>query len=219
MKKLTALFLAAVLLLAPLSALALGRTDEQARDGVISEVNIEGFVPPVIGSSPEFSYTLHVDEEMPYFIVYQYWHDNTAGCDMFIEQEPFLEDHMYSIGCILAAREGYVFAEDCVYCFNGDPELFDPEFFHEYYLWDETYVVQTVAVAPVPEIPDFTPGDVNDNGEIDLTDALLALRGAMGIIELPPAMTMAADVSGDGEVTLEDALRILRFGMGIAAEL
>ena len=215
MKKIVSLLIVSVLLLAPLAALAEGGAKAPSADDIelIHEVNIEGFRPPVIGSTPEYSYTLHVDEEMPYFIVYQYWHDNTTGADMFVEQEPFLADHMYSIGCILAARDNYEFAEDCVFAFNGDPNLFDPEFFHEYYLWDNTYVVQTVAVAPVSG--ETLPGDVNGDGSVTPDDALMALRAAMGLVSLDEAQTAAADMDLDGNVTLTDALLILRRAMGL----
>ncbi len=216
MKKIVSLLIVSVLLLAPLTALAGGKAGAPSTDDVllIHEVNIEGFRPPVIGSTPEYSYTLHVDEDLPYFIVYQYWHDNTLGSDMFDEQTPFLANHTYSIGCILAARDDCEFAEDCVFAFNGDPGLFDPEFFHEYYLWDNTYVVQTVAVAPISG--ETLPGDVNGDGEVAITDSLLALRAAMGLMELETGPAEAADVDGDGSVTLTDALTILRAAMGLA---
>lgn len=213
MKKTVSVILAALLLLAliPVSVFAGG--EQAPKDVAIHEVNIEGFIPPVIGSTPEFSYTLYIPEGEPYYILYQYWHDNTTGGDMFLEQEPFVASHMYSIGCIVCPSAGYYFDDDCVFSFNGDPELMDPEFLHTYYLFPDSYVVQTVAVAPVESL--VIPGDVDGDGEVSVGDALLALRAGMGLIELTDMQVEAADVNGDGEVTLSDALLVLRLAMGL----
>ncbi len=58
-------------------------------------------------------------------------------------------------------------------------------------------------------------GDVNGDGVIDLADALLAMRAALELVELPDANLAAADMNGDGEVTLVDALIILRTALGL----
>ncbi len=65
--------------------------------------------------------------------------------------------------------------------------------------------------------PEPTPviGDVDGDGEIALADALLAMRCALGLMELTPGQIEDADVNGDGEVTLVDALIILRAALGI----
>ena len=211
MKKYLLIFLAAILVIAvmPVSAIA-----GAPKDIEIHEVNIEGFVPPVVGSTPEHSYTLYAEEGEHYFIVYSYWHDNTEGTDMFVEQVPFVADHMYSTGCIICIDDGYVLADDCVYSFNGDPALVDPDFPQPYYL-GSCIVLQTVAVAPVDPSA-VTPGDVDGNGTIDMADALLTLRCAMGLVELSGDQLAAADVNADGAVGMDDALMILRAAMGLA---
>ena len=65
-------------------------------------------------------------------------------------------------------------------------------------------------VTPAP----FVPGDANGDGAVDVTDALLALRYAMGLVDELPDLT-AADMNGDGTVDMTDALAILRTAMGI----
>ena len=60
----------------------------------------------------------------------------------------------------------------------------------------------------------FTPGDVDSNGTVTISDALLALRMAMGII--PVANLEAADMNGDGTVSVTDALSIMRVSLGTA---
>ncbi|MBQ1553190.1 MAG: hypothetical protein IIZ66_06550 [Clostridia bacterium] len=56
-----------------------------------------------------------------------------------------------------------------------------------------------------------TPGDADGDGQITATDALLALRAAMGLIE----GSDACDFNGDGAVDSQDALLILRYSMGL----
>lgn len=57
------------------------------------------------------------------------------------------------------------------------------------------------------------PGDADGDGEVTLSDALLVLRSAMGI--LPAEDLHAADMDGNGAVELADALIILRMAMGV----
>ena len=56
-------------------------------------------------------------------------------------------------------------------------------------------------------------GDANGDGAITVTDAILALRASMGVVEL--ANADMADVNGSGSVDVGDAIIILRFAMGI----
>ncbi len=67
--------------------------------------------------------------------------------------------------------------------------------------------------------PDYLLGDINDNGEIDMQDALMALRASMQLVELTERQTLAGDVNLDGSVTTTDALRIMRLVMGLIDEL
>ncbi len=62
-------------------------------------------------------------------------------------------------------------------------------------------------------------GDVNGDGEVDISDALMTMRGAMGIIQLTADQQAAADVNGDGNVDVSDALLIMRCSMGIIPAL
>ena len=63
---------------------------------------------------------------------------------------------------------------------------------------------------PIPQA-----GDVDGSGSFTVTDAVLALRTAMGIIALTPEQTERGDVDGSGAVTVTDAVTILRTAMGI----
>lgn len=61
----------------------------------------------------------------------------------------------------------------------------------------------------------YPRGDVDQDGEVTISDALLAMRFAMGIISLTEFQQQIGDVDGDGEVTISDALIIMRAAMGI----
>lgn len=86
---------------------------------------------------------------------------------------------------------------------------------------------QTPEVTPsqTPEItPSITPtqepqipndGDIDGDGKVTTEDALVALRGAMGLMTLNDEQIAHADVDGDGRLTTEDALLIVRASMGL----
>ena len=65
------------------------------------------------------------------------------------------------------------------------------------------------------DTPPVLLGDVNGDGVVDTSDALMCLRAAMGLITLEGSSLMAADVNGDGAVDSFDALTILRTVMGV----
>ena len=54
------------------------------------------------------------------------------------------------------------------------------------------------------------------DGEIQIADALLIARNAIGVAELAPAQMILADVYGsDGVITLNDALVTMRISLGL----
>ena len=57
-------------------------------------------------------------------------------------------------------------------------------------------------------------GDLNGDGQVDVSDALLALRIAAGLADAGE-LTDAADVDGNGQVDVSDALSILRVAAGL----
>ena len=83
--------------------------------------------------------------------------------------------------------------------------------------YDDTVWVDDVRIIRVHPI--VTAGDINNNGTVDSSDALLALRFALGAIALTPTQQQAADVDGSGTVTSADALLILRLAMGVISAL
>ncbi|MBO4848865.1 MAG: dockerin type I repeat-containing protein [Clostridia bacterium] len=213
MKKIIALLLC-VLLIAALPSSILADSQPGPLDELIPihEVYIKGFRPAVAGSTPEFAHPLFTDEEVfdIYSHVYSYWHDNTEGHDMFDEQSPFVISHQYSEGCMLAAGEGYYFADDCVFYINGRADYVDLVMPHQYF--DGCVYVQSIAF---PCYEQYVLGDIDGNGAVEGGDALLALRCALGLVELGEEQVMLGDVDFSGGLSGTDALTILRASLGL----
>ncbi len=69
--------------------------------------------------------------------------------------------------------------------------------------------------ADIDSTPDYTLGDINDDGFIDYLDALLALRHDAELISLSDVQVLAGDVNKDGSVDALDAILILRYDAGL----
>ena len=57
-------------------------------------------------------------------------------------------------------------------------------------------------------------GDVNGDGEVDLSDAILVTYYSLNVV-LPNFITAAADMNGDGEIDLSDAITIIYKSLGV----
>ena len=57
-------------------------------------------------------------------------------------------------------------------------------------------------------------GDVNCDGKVDSTDALLAMRASMGLATISAQGLVNGDMNGDGNVNATDAVLIMRVAMG-----
>ena len=71
---------------------------------------------------------------------------------------------------------------------------------------------------PGDEPQTYELGDVDGNGIVELKDAQLALRAALGIDRLSEEAAVAADVDKNNQVNLADAQLILRKALGIAVD-
>lgn len=58
-------------------------------------------------------------------------------------------------------------------------------------------------------------GDLTDDGDITVQDAIMVLRSIVGLVKLNEDQTLAADVDGSGSVDVNDAILILRFIVGL----
>lgn len=60
----------------------------------------------------------------------------------------------------------------------------------------------------------YTPGDVDENGSVQVGDAVKILESVVGKTTLTKAQELAADVNGDGNVQVGDAVKVLEFVVG-----
>ena len=83
------------------------------------------------------------------------------------------------------------------------------------YLSTTSKAVTKVASFQYGEKPAYTLGDVNNDGKINSTDALLVLQYAVNTVSLDSAQQMAADVNRYGKINSTDALLILQYAVNI----
>lgn len=69
-------------------------------------------------------------------------------------------------------------------------------------------------VLMLPPAPKISKGDLNGDGKVAVSDAVLALRIVVGTLTPSSAQSAAADVNGDGRVTIQDVLFILQAAVG-----
>ena len=64
----------------------------------------------------------------------------------------------------------------------------------------------------------YTLGDINGDGKIDASDALLCLQHSVQLTTLTDNAAKAADVTRDGTIDASDALKILQYSVGLVKE-
>lgn len=63
------------------------------------------------------------------------------------------------------------------------------------------------------------PGDLNGNGVIEVSDAIILLRSVAGLAALSPIQDAAADLCPDGKINVGDAVAMLRYIVGLVPGL
>ena len=58
-------------------------------------------------------------------------------------------------------------------------------------------------------------GDVDGNGKLNYSDALMILRASIDLETLTPEQEVQADFDGDGIINYNDALQVLRASIGL----
>ncbi|MBQ9878858.1 MAG: choice-of-anchor J domain-containing protein [Clostridia bacterium] len=175
---------------------------------IITEVDVI-FDIPEYGATPDF--TPEVPEGAHYSISDFTWNRYDGENDIIMTEDDVFDDpnSVYYIVFELTPEEGWDFAEDCTATVNGQAELFDFGFPFEGYFYGMS--VEFTVEAPAVD----TFGDVDLDGNVEAEDALLAMRYAMGLIELTDEQLVQMDVNGDGVYDLVDAVLILRYAMGL----
>lgn len=94
------------------------------------------------------------------------------------------------------------------------PKQMEPDTYNVYVSTDSVNLTKVASLEYGTE-PEYTLGDIDGDGNIDITDALIALRVSAQITTLDTKETKAADVNTDGFVDIKDALLLLRYSAKI----
>ncbi|MBR2152400.1 MAG: dockerin type I repeat-containing protein [Clostridia bacterium] len=177
-------------------------------DSTVSRINILGIAPPVAGESPEITATVHKPEK--YSIEKITWigpEGPVIGDDTFIAGE----EYQLEIKLVPAKVNGVnvcKFANNVDTYFNSEK----PQGMEVYASQTQVYIYTTFTC--VKANPAVKYGDVNGDGDINATDALLALHITVNKVIPNNAQITAADVDGNSEVNAADALLILHHTVG-----
>lgn len=79
---------------------------------------------------------------------------------------------------------------------------------------DDSAWLDNVSI-PGGETPEYPIGDVDMDGRVSVTDAVMIMRHAMGLITLTEQQLALADVNADGSIGIVDATLALRVAMGL----
>jgi hypothetical protein len=129
-----------------------------------------------------------------------------TGVGETVHESEFIEGTGYAVPYGIL-EEGPVYSYR-IFAFGTDPEEADLD----------SYSVTRIFTAAMPhftlgEAPELTRGDVNDDGSVDLLDALIVLRLVAGFAN--DKAFGDADVDGDGMLGMGDALFILQATGGV----
>ena len=89
---------------------------------------------------------------------------------------------------------------------------------NDVYNYAGTKMSSSYSISLGDDFQDVRLGDVNDDGNINSSDALLVLQCTTGIIELSNKQLLCADVSKDFKLTSKDALMILQYATNLIAK-
>ena len=80
-------------------------------------------------------------------------------------------------------------------------------------------VTLCLGLCPLTAFASSPKGDVNDDGDVNMMDALVAYNALAGILELTDGEFTRADVSGDGRLSLQDVTWIFYTVLNIPSDL
>lgn len=79
---------------------------------------------------------------------------------------------------------------------------------------DKAFTAGSGAIATFQYYQAYTLGDVDENGSVQVGDAVKILESVVGKTTLTKAQELAADVNRDGNVQVGDAVKVLEFVVG-----
>ena len=108
--------------------------------------------------------------------------------------------------------------EKCKVYYNDNGNYVDMNAVYKegYMEFETTHFSQYIITdTPLETESDLTVGDVNNDGKVNVLDAVMVLRHDANIIKLDDSQLKAADVNDDDKVDVLDAVMILRYEAGI----
>ena len=148
------------------------------------------------------------------------WYDLTEGRYVY-DFETFKGGHTYEVYIDVVAdyANGYEFKRDESDSYSLVEATINDKQAHAVQKTSNPFWFHYIEGTFYCEGVDVTKGDVNGDGDVDNTDALMALKYDAGIIDLDDIALVAGDVDEDGCVDNTDALKILKYDAGIIDEL
>ncbi len=178
---------------------------------LITEANVIELEIPEWGAHPDFD--VSVPEGAHYTVTEITWEEyvTETGDTIMLPGDNFINlDAEYHVIFVLDPEEGWVFSEECVTMINGDEGLVDFSSVSDGRLYIASVDFTVYAEPIITHL-----GDVNLNGTVEVADAILAMRYAMGLVDLNEEQLYQCEVSGNGVYDLVDATLILRFAMNL----
>ncbi len=141
-------------------------------------------------------------------------------------------DYYYSV-CKVNPGESYIYFDDGsgTYSWVDQSEIvgdmntaldWDGTAYYDYLATDnfpiKAYTTPASGPAPVEPVSGKIYGDLDDDGVITATDALLTLRQSIGLENYTGIYLTIADVDTDGDITASDAYEILKYGVGLPTD-
>lgn len=74
---------------------------------------------------------------------------------------------------------------------------------------------ESLIVARIPDLSEGTKGDLNVDGVVNISDAIVLLQSLVGLMPLTETQKTAADMDSSGSVDLGDVVALLRYVVGL----
>lgn len=176
----------------------------------LMEINILNVRAPIAGETLyDYLYGLEVPEGAAYDFNGCAMRNLSTGSQMGLN-DVFEAGVQYSLTVRVMATGDNLISNGATLLINGSAELVD---YSQSGVYGDSLRALIVSNALLCEEPAGLPGDVNCDGQVNSTDALLAMRYAMGLVTVTPAGLANGDINGDGRLNATDAIAIMRMVM------
>ncbi len=193
----------------------------------IDTVSLSGAVTALIrGEKPLYAMQLSDACAAQMEITEEMWNDAFDNTVVFTrsggETVPLNDQSAYRYAVMLHAKDGYYFPDSFSLIYDGEPVDADAYSYEGF----GTTLLLYCGFLPLTESTDGPPvlyGDLNDNGDINIGDAVLLMRLLNEDKEVPLSDTgfLAADFNCDGALTMQDAKDMLLYlaGQSVQSDL